>query len=196
MLKNITDRQLEIIEASGKVLMQKGILGLTTKNLANEMNFSESALYRHFKNKEDIILLLIRYLSKSINTRFEDIVNADLEFDEKFTMLFKSQFEFFKINPHFITIVLSDGLIDCKEEMRFEIKNLIELNANHFEKVVQFGQKSKAINQETETKYLVHFIMGTFRLQILKWKLKDFSFDIETEGMQTMNNLLKILKNK
>ena len=42
--KNITERQLEIIEASGKILMEKGILGLTTKNLAKEMHFSESAL--------------------------------------------------------------------------------------------------------------------------------------------------------
>ena len=49
MSKNITDRQIEIIEASGKILMEKGILGLTTKNLAQKMNFSESALYRHFK---------------------------------------------------------------------------------------------------------------------------------------------------
>ena len=59
MVDKTSKRQQEIIESAGKLLMEKGIKGLTTKNLAIEMEFSESALYRHFKNKEDIILLLI-----------------------------------------------------------------------------------------------------------------------------------------
>jgi TetR/AcrR family fatty acid metabolism transcriptional regulator len=94
--KNITDRQIEIIEASGKILMEKGILGLTTKNLAQKMNFSESALYRHFKDKEAIISLLITYLSDNITLRFENIVNHGINPEEKFIELFRSQFCFLK----------------------------------------------------------------------------------------------------
>lgn len=196
MSNDITNRQLEIIAASGKILMEKGILGLTTKNLAQEMSFSESALYRHFKNKEEIILLLIRYLVNNINTRFEEIVNSNLESDEILLALFKSQFSFFKANPHFIIIVLSDGLIDNTEEVNFEIQNLMKSNANHFERVILLGQKSNQITQEIEAEYLIHFIMGTFRLQMLKWKLSNFSFDIEKQGMDTMSNLLQLIKSK
>ena len=108
MKVDLSARQLEIIEASGKILMQKGVAGLTTKNLAQEMNFSESALYRHFKDKEEIITNLITYLSENINERFENIINTDLNAEEKFTQLFQSQFSFFKTNPHFIVIVLAE----------------------------------------------------------------------------------------
>jgi AcrR family transcriptional regulator len=38
---DIKPRQLEIIEVAGKLLTNSGINGLTIKNLANEMNFSE-----------------------------------------------------------------------------------------------------------------------------------------------------------
>jgi len=72
--------------------------GLTTKNLALEMNFTESALYRHFTNKDAIILHLIRYLSGNIKSRFSDIVNTDINPQEKFRALFQSQFHFFKKN--------------------------------------------------------------------------------------------------
>ena len=63
MIKSISDRQLEIIEAAGKILTASGLSGLTIKNLAKEMKFSESAIYRHFASKEDIIISLLEYLA-------------------------------------------------------------------------------------------------------------------------------------
>ena len=187
-------RQQEIIESAGKLLMEKGIKGLTTKNLAQEMEFSESALYRHFKNKEDIILLLIHFLSENINLRFETILKAENNAEEKFLALFLSQFQFFKKNPHFIVIVLSDGLMDNSEDIKKSIKKLIETNFAALKKIMTDGQESKLFNQEMEADSLVHFAMGTFRLQMLQWKLSNFNFDIEIKGMKTMTDLLTLLK--
>ena len=194
MTDKTSKRQQEIIESAGKLLMEKGIKGLTTKNLAQEMEFSESALYRHFKNKEDIILLLIRFLSENINLRFETILKAENNAEEKFLALFLSQFQFFKKNPHFIVIVLSDGLMDNSEDIKKSIKKLIETNFGAIKQIMIEGQQSKDFNQEMEAESLVHFAMGSFRLQMLQWKLSNFSFDIEAQGMKTMTNLLTLLK--
>lgn len=194
MMDKASKRQQEIIESAGKLLMEKGIKGLTTKNLAQEMEFSESALYRHFKNKEDIILLLIRFLSENINLRFETILKAENNAEEKFIALFLSQFQFFKKNPHFIVIVLSDGLMDNSEDIKKSIKKLIETNFAALKKIMTGGQESKLFNQEMEADSLVHFAMGTFRLQMLQWKLSNFNFDIEAKGMNTMTDLLTLLK--
>lgn len=194
MNSNISNRQKEIIEASGKILMAKGIMGLTTKNLAQEMNFSESALYRHFNNKEAIVLLLIRYLAANINGRFQEVSKANLKADEKFIALFKSQFAFFKTNPHFIVIVLSDGLIDNTEEIKNEILKLMDTNAAHIKKIIKLGQKENLFTKECDAEYLLHFTMSSFRLQMLKWKLAAFSFDIEKQGLKTMSNLLTLFK--
>ena len=194
MMDKASKRQQEIIESAGKLLMEKGIKGLTTKNLAQEMEFSESALYRHFKNKEDIILLLIRFLSENINLRFETILKAENNAEEKFLALFLSQFQFFKKNPHFIVIVLSDGLMDNSEDIKKSIKKLIETNFAALKKIMTDGQESKLFNQEMEADSLVHFAMGTFRLQMLQWKLSNFNFDIEIKGMKTMTDLLTLLK--
>ncbi len=194
MAKSLTDRQLEIIEASGKLLMEKGILGLTTKNLASEINFSESALYRHFKDKEAILIHLIRYLSENINQRFEQIVISDLPIQDKLPALFQSQFSFFKANPHFIVIILSDGLIDSSDNIKSEIQNLMRTNAKTFTSILKEGQTKEIYNQGIDVEYLVHFTMGSFRLQMLKWKLSNFSFDIEEQGMKTMSNFLQLIK--
>ena len=72
---DIKPRQLEIIEVAGKLLTNSGINGLTIKNLANEMNFSEGAIYRHFKNKEEIMPLL-RYLHENVQESSERYLKA------------------------------------------------------------------------------------------------------------------------
>ena len=56
---DLSERQFEIITAAGKLLTRSGILGLTIKNLAREMDFSESAIYRHFSSKEEIIISML-----------------------------------------------------------------------------------------------------------------------------------------
>lgn len=101
----IKERQLEIIEAAGKILTESGIAGLTTKNLAAKMGFAESALYRHFKGKEEIILTMLRYLSTDMDSR---LINStkDIESpEEKLKAAFNNQFEFFKKNPHFLVAI-------------------------------------------------------------------------------------------
>lgn len=49
----------KILEAAEKLLLLKGSAHVTTKEIAREVGFSESALYRHFGHKEDIFFELM-----------------------------------------------------------------------------------------------------------------------------------------
>ena len=93
-------------------------------------------------------------------------------------------------------IVLSDGLLDHTEDIKAEIQKLMSTNATHFKSIIEEGQKQKIFSEEIDSQYLIHFTMGSFRLQMLKWKMSNFTFDIEIQGIKTMNNLIKLLKNK
>jgi len=72
----LSTRQLEIIEATGKLLTTSGLSGLTIKNLAKEMHFAESAIYRHFSSKEEIIVSMLQYLANNTETRLNKISTA------------------------------------------------------------------------------------------------------------------------
>ncbi len=193
MTKDLSNRQIEIIEASGKILMQKGILGLTTKNLATEMGFSESALYRHFKNKDAIILMLIQFLAANVNERFETIVHTKQPPDEKLEALFLSQFMFFKTNPHFLVIILSDGIIDISEEVKKNVQQLILLNFKTIENVIKTGQESNLFTNDIPTNDLVHIVGGALRLTLFRWKMSGYAFNLATEGINITNSILKLI---
>ena len=91
---NITDRQLEIIEAAGKIMTDAGVSGLTTKKLAKEMGFSEAAFYRHFSSKEDIIVAMLEYVAKMMDERYTISLSKNKTEEQKFILIFKTNLPF------------------------------------------------------------------------------------------------------
>jgi len=191
-----TERQLEIIEAAGKLLTEDGVHGLTTKKLANKVGFSESAIYRHFKSKEDIIVSLLMYLSESMDERFS---NLDLREDDpisSFEQLFINQLEFFSKSPHFVVAVFSDGLLEESGRVNEAIKNIMKTKMKYLMPIITIGRQKQVFTDSISSEELMSIVMGTFRLQMYKWRISEFKFDIITQGNNTIHSLLTLITKK
>lgn len=194
MTDSASKRQHEIIASAGKLLMEKGIKGLTTKNLAQEMGFSESALYRHFTNKEDIVVLLLQYLAASMKTRLDAIAQSDATATAKLTTVFNSQFRFFSENPHYVVAILSEGLFDESEKINQAIMQLVNYKTQLIAGLLEEGKQQKEFNLELAIPDMVHITVGCFRMMMLKWKFSQFQIDLIQQGnaiMATNFNLMK-----
>lgn len=195
MIETTTNRQMEIIEVAGRLLMDKGVKGLTTKNLSIELGFSESALYRHFKNKEDIIVLLINYLETNIKERLQPIYDNNLlSPKDKLITLFNSQFSYFQQNPNFIVAILSEGLFDETEKINASIMKIIDYKTQLIAAIIDDAKQKNLLNPEISTPDMVHIIVGSFRMTMLKWKFSGFQFDLVSNGNSIMNTTINLLK--
>lgn len=194
MTETITDRQFEIIEAAGKILTSSGISGLTIKNLAKEMKFSESAIYRHFTSKEEIIIALLEYLAMSMDERYTEAISAEQTHEEKFTTLFQNQFLYFKKNPHFVVAVFSDGLMEESQRINKTILKIMGVKMKHLLPIISEGQQNNVFTNSIKPEELMHIVMGTFRLQMFKWRVANFQFDIIKDGDQMIYSILKLIK--
>ena len=192
---DITPRQIEIIEAAGKILTSSGVSGLTIKNLAKEMGFSESAIYRHFKSKEEIIVAMLNYLADDIDKRLTDL-NKPVEPDEQFKSLFREQFRFFSLNPHFVVAVFSDGLMEESQLINTNILKLMNVKIKHLMPIIMEGQQKGSFTNALTTDELMHIIMGTFKLQMFKWRIANFEFDIKRNGENMIQSILTLIKTK
>lgn len=192
----ISERQLEIIEAAGKILTASGVHGLTIKNLAKEMNFSESALYRHFTSKEEIIVAMLEYLAENMDERYSRAISGQQSPEEKFTTLFQNQFSFFKESPHFVVAVFSDGLMEESERINATILKIMAVKMKHLMPIVVEGQQKGIFTNSITSEELIHIVMGTFRLQMFKWRIANFQFDIVRNGNNMIQSVLTIIKAK
>jgi len=191
----ITPRQFEIIEAAGKILTSSGVSGLTIKNLAKEMQFSESAIYRHFASKEEIIVAMLNYLADSIDSRLTNIITSS-DPEEKFKALFYEQISFFKKNPHFVVAVFSDGLMEESQLINETLLKLMNVKTKHLMPLIMEGQQKGIFTNEITTDELIHIIMGTFKLQMFKWRIANFQFDITQSGDNMVQSILTLIKTK
>ena len=192
-MMEISDRQLEIIQAAGKILTASGVHGLTIKNLAKEMGFSESAIYRHFTSKEEIIVAMLEYLADSMDRRYTEAVSADQAPENKFIQLFQNQFAFFQEYPYFVVAVFSDGLMEESERINATILKIMAVKMKHLMPIVVEGQQKGVFTNSIPSEELIHVIMGTFRLQMFKWRIAKFQFDIERQGNNMIQSLLTII---
>ncbi len=190
-----TTRQFEIIEAAGKILTSSGVGGLTIKNLAKEMQFSESAIYRHFTSKEEIIVALLNYLADTTDKQLNDLDKTSSP-EEKFIALFLEQFRFFKENPHFVVAVFSDGLMEANQRVNETILKIMNVKMKHLLPIILEGQKTKIFTNDISSSEIMHIVMGAFRLQMFKWRIANFQFDIDQNGEILIQSLLTLIKNK
>lgn len=192
----ISIKQLEIIEAAGKILTLSGVSGLTIKNLAKEMEFSEAALYRHFASKEEIIVALLQYLASNMDERLSGVIRAQDAPEEKFRKLFESQVDFFKKNPHFVVAVFSDGLMEESQKINEAILQIMKVNMSHLMPVILEGQHKGVFTNKVTTEELMHITMGTFRLQMFKWRIANFQFDLKRSGHSIIQAMLALILNQ
>ena len=186
-------RQIELIEAAGKILTRSGVSGLTTKNLAVEMGFSESAIYRHFSSKEGIILAMLDYMEESIEKSYAVAYKASDSAEEQFRGLFQSQCNYFSNNPHFVVAVFSDGLMEQSQAINDGILRVMGIKRKYLIPILTAGQEKGVFNSSIETAELADIIVGAFRLNMLKWKLNNFSFDIRSKGVTLTESLLNLI---
>ena len=170
-------RQLEIIKAAGEILTESGLAGLTTKNLAAKMGFAESALYRHFKSKEEIIVTMLQFLAADMDKRLTGCVAKLNNPVEKIKAVFNNQFDFFAKHPHFLVAVFSEGMLQETKEINAAIMQLITIKRKHLLPIIKQGQIEGVFETTSPAEVLLHLIMGSFRLHMLQWRMTDFSFD-------------------
>ncbi|MEO6831928.1 MAG: TetR/AcrR family transcriptional regulator [Chitinophagaceae bacterium] len=194
MITGIKVRQLEIITAAGEILSESGISGLTTKRLAAKMGFSESALYRHFKSKEEIMITMLDYLAGDMNKRFkaclENVDEPDLQLKE----LFNNQFEFFHKNPHFLVAIFSDGLLEESKDINKAISEIMGVMRKTLLEIIEQGQNDKIFTTSLLPEELVHIIMASLRLQMLQWRMANYDFDLIQKGNKLMAGILILIK--
>ena len=190
----ITARQKEIIAASGKLLTQSGINGLTIKNLAAEMGFTEGAVYRHFKSKEEIILLMLEYLAENMDERLS-AMPKEPDPERHLLNLFENQLNFFSQNPHFVVAVFSDGLMKTSDKVNAAILKVMTVKMKHLFPVIFSGQQKGVFTTALSSEELIHIIMGSFRLQMFRWRALGFREDIKESGIKPIQSILKIIKN-
>jgi TetR/AcrR family transcriptional regulator, fatty acid metabolism regulator protein len=190
-----TTRQNQIITSALELINEKGIQGLTIKNLSKKLNITEPAIYRHFANKIDILVALLDLLQTNNSAIFESEVNSSKNALQKVEQLFEKHFHVFSQNPSLAAVVFSEELFRNEEILTAKILEVIERNSQLLFAMIKEGQDKNEIRNDIPPEHLVIVILGALRLFVKKWQLKGFQANLFEEGKKLIHSV-KLLISK
>ncbi len=190
-----TERQQEIIETALELINEKGIQGLTIKNLSKKLGITEPAIYRHFENKIQILVALLDLLKKNTSGIFQAELNSEEPTVQKIERLFEKHFKSFADMPSLASVVFSEELFRNEEKLIGKISEVIELNNQTLLAMLKEGQQNNEIRNDISAEHLVIFIMGALRLFVKKWQFSGFAFNLEKEGARLIQSVKLLISN-
>ncbi len=189
-----TERQQDIIDVALKLINEKGIQGLTMKNLSKEIGISEPAIYRHFENKIEILLAILDLFRESTREIFEKELNSSITATEKIEHLFTRHFERFANNPSLVSVIFSEELFRGEPVLMEKIADVIDKNATILKQIIKQGQQSGEIRDDISADHLAVAVMGSLRLFVKIWQFSGYQFDIRADGHKILNSVKLLIK--
>lgn len=191
MKTEFTERQKEIINASLELIAESGIQSLTIKNLSKKIGLVESAIYRHYESKTQILIAILD--SISTKTKPED----EKEFESIFSLLEKqliNHFQTFTEKPALVSVVFAEDLFQNEPLLVEKTRLKIEKSISELAELITKGQKKGEIRTDIDPEIVSIMINGSVRMLVKQWKMTSYSFDLISKGKLLIESLKSILK--
>ncbi len=190
----MTTRQSEILKEAIKLIAEKGIQGLTIKNLAKSINVTEPAIYRHFENKQQILVGLLSFFSVDKENFLSNVANDKINPIIKLKSIFESRFKYFSKNPAIASVIFSEELFRNDRLLSDRVFEIMNSSQKIMLEIIKKGQNLNTIIDSVPAEQLAFIITGALRLIVTKWRLSNYSFNLEDEGLILWNSIEQIIK--
>ncbi|NPV83134.1 MAG: TetR family transcriptional regulator [Candidatus Aminicenantes bacterium] len=187
-------RKGDIITSALKIIDQKGVKGLTVARLAHEVGFVESALYRHFKSKRDLIsFILDNILQDAWNylAEVEEKTEDSLEALRQVIYLFLNFLEQF---PGIFKIIYSDEIYLGDEELQDKIDGIISEIVGFLKKVIQKAIKQKKLKADLDVTVAAMHFLGLIYTAFSYWTIKKRRVPLKKISSELLDQYLEGVK--
>lgn len=186
------DRQKEILNTALEIIHEEGYKDLTVRNIADRIDISEPAIYRHFDNKEEII----RNLAEMVFEENIPLIDQDKYEDpyELLRQILSSKFERLEENPHITAVLFQSEIFrEYPKVERLFIEHRQE-KKDFLENIVKEGQKNGYFSHNVNSEIFALLFMGSVRMSALEWRDDDFSYSLTERTDQIADEIFKILR--
>ncbi|MBL7031340.1 MAG: TetR/AcrR family transcriptional regulator [Candidatus Marinimicrobia bacterium] len=192
-MNEYTERQDQIIQESIQLIAEKGIQGLTIKNISKAIGITEPAIYRHFDSKNDIILGIISTMKSSTDAELSQIDENNPTIDKIKKMIQGHTNRFIK-NPSLTAIIFSEEIFNNNSILAKPIRLMMKLNQNKLISMIEKGQAAGDVRIDIKAEQISLMVIGSFRFLVSKWHIMNFDFDLKKDVDEMLNAIETVLK--
>lgn len=190
---SLSGRQREIVDAAIGIIAKQGVPALTTRSLAEALDVTEPALYRHFRDKADILLAILARFRASQASLHALVEAGNASPLRKVEALVGGVFRGFAAQPAMVSVILAEGLFQNDPRLARAILAIMDDRRIRLTSLLAAGRDSGEIRADVDPEMAALLVMGGMRLIATRWRLAGLAFDLEAEGRDLLKALRRML---
>lgn len=184
-------RKESIILTAIEIIDDLGIRELSSREIAARQEMSEGTLFRHFKNKNEILLGVLEHYSK-FDTDIKDSIRIKkLCFKDAIAYVLTSYSEYFENYPAITAVPQSFEILLYDEELGEKVRSILRARSDFIEYIIDEGKDHGEIPDGINSEYLTDIILGFFRRVVFKWRAEKYSFPLKDRMLAILEMILK-----
>ena len=191
MRLNTRQRQSQIIDTAINIIHQHGYSYLSIRELANQVGISQPALYRHFTNKNAIILGILdrmMQLGTSLKQKLETVKDPK----QKIKQFILGHIEYLHENPEMTSVVFSEDIFQDNVQAKSKLKTILDYRCMILTEIIAAARQNGVV-VDINPQDLSMLIIGFLRLAILNWRLNDFQDSLKDRVNQMIKTIDKLI---
>jgi AcrR family transcriptional regulator len=172
-------RKKQIADAAAKIIIESGSEHVTTKKIAEDVGISETAIYRHFQSKGELLAFLIDDI--------ESTLISEIELDASAVPFTRETLER-TVNHHIGKVVQRKGLsfqviaeiISLgSKTLNLQAYNVINNYISHVKDILEQGRNAGVIKPDIDLEAAATLFFGMTQGLVNTWALSRYHFNLE-----------------
>jgi AcrR family transcriptional regulator len=189
-------RRESLILTAIDVINERGIQGLSVREVAKRQGISNASIFSHFKSKSELILSVLEHYTQYDAAVIQAIKLTKLKSIAAIKYFVDSYYTYYENYPQITAIVLAYDGLRCEKELSEKIKNIL---SNRSASLIQMIEEAQAVNEirtDIISTCISDVIVGSCREVCLKWRVEGYTFPLKEQVMYTLNGILDSFTSK
>lgn len=184
---NTEVRQEQIIQAAMNLIASRGLKGLSMAALANRIGLVPSAIYRHFKSKNDIVDMILDFIQERLLTNIRITCKETSEPMERLQRILRRHVETLRENRAIPRIIFTEDVFSGNPKRKAKVYRIVNGYLEGLNKIIREGQKKGQIRSDMDSKTVALMFLGMIQPGAILWFLSDGKFDISRHSEKNWN---------
>jgi TetR/AcrR family transcriptional regulator len=170
-----SNRRQHILQALARMLETSASARITTAALAEEVGFSEAALYRHFPSKTRMFEGLIDFAEEALFSRIRVILDSEDTTAGRCYRILQLMLTFAERNPGITRILTGEALVGETERLYSRVSQLFDRVETQLRQVIREGEVREGLQTAMTTTDTVTLMMAVAEGKVRQYVRSGFS---------------------
>lgn len=177
-----------------EIVYEVGFQGLTTREIASREGITEAALYRHYRNRSDIVAAVVDHFAKFDHSIAESVRELDMSAIDGIAYMIERLAEYYEGYPAVASVMNVFGWLKTEEGLAERFGGILADRKDSIARLLLAAQSEGSVRADIDAVALSNAILGSFSIQVYEWLLNGSPPSLKRGLTASVGMLLQLAK--